>query len=159
MLNFISPGDRIVVENAAAAVTSGTPVVLGSKLIIPVTDGVEGGSYAAMTSGVFELPKAAVAVSQGATLYWNETNSVVTTDGVGNLFIGYAFASALAADSTVYTMIDDNPDDDQAANVAAISTANATDLASAEALANANKTAINEILVALKNAGVMKSDA
>lgn len=43
----------------------------------------------------------------------------------------------------------------EAADVAAVSTANATDLASAEALANANKTAINAILSSLKAAGIM----
>jgi hypothetical protein len=42
-----------------------------------------------------------------------------------------------------------------AADVATVSTANATDLASAEALANANKAAINAILAALKAAGLM----
>jgi hypothetical protein len=42
-----------------------------------------------------------------------------------------------------------------AADVPAVSVANATDLPSAEALANANKAAINAILVALKAAGLM----
>lgn len=42
-----------------------------------------------------------------------------------------------------------------AADVAAVSAPNATDLASAETLANANKTAINAILSALKTAGLM----
>jgi len=43
----------------------------------------------------------------------------------------------------------------QAAHVASVSTANATDLASAEALANANKVAINALLAALQAAGLM----
>lgn len=41
----------------------------------------------------------------------------------------------------------------QAATVAAIATADATDLASAVTLANANKAKINEILTALKGTG------
>lgn len=45
--------------------------------------------------------------------------------------------------------------DRQAANVPAITTANATDLASAEALANANKAAVNAIIAALQAAGLM----
>lgn len=42
-----------------------------------------------------------------------------------------------------------------AADVAAVSAPNATDLASAETLANANKAAINATLAALKAAGLM----
>lgn len=42
-----------------------------------------------------------------------------------------------------------------AAHVANVATADATDLASAEALANANKVAINAILAALQAAGLM----
>ena len=43
----------------------------------------------------------------------------------------------------------------QAAAVAAVSTANATDLPSAEALANQLKVSVNAILAALKAAGIM----
>lgn len=42
-----------------------------------------------------------------------------------------------------------------AAHVANVTTANATDLATAEALANANKAKINQILAALQAAGLM----
>lgn len=42
-----------------------------------------------------------------------------------------------------------------AADVAAISTADATDLASSEALANQTKATVNSILTALKAAGLM----
>jgi len=42
-----------------------------------------------------------------------------------------------------------------AAHVANVTTANAIDLASAEALANANKVTINAILAALQAAGLM----
>lgn len=38
--------------------------------------------------------------------------------------------------------------------LAAVSTANATDLATAQALANANKVAINNVITILKNAGL-----
>lgn len=43
----------------------------------------------------------------------------------------------------------------QAADVAAIATPAATDLATAEALANQTKTTVNAILTALKTAGLM----
>jgi len=42
-----------------------------------------------------------------------------------------------------------------AAHVANVTTANATDLPTAQALANANKAKINEILAALQAAGLM----
>lgn len=40
-----------------------------------------------------------------------------------------------------------------AATVAAVATANATDLATAQALANANKTTLNALIASLKAAG------
>ena len=43
----------------------------------------------------------------------------------------------------------------QAASVAAVTTADAVDLTTAEALANANKVAINAVIAALKAAGLM----
>lgn len=43
----------------------------------------------------------------------------------------------------------------QAAAVADLTTADATDLASAEALANANKAKINELLASLRAAGIL----
>lgn len=43
----------------------------------------------------------------------------------------------------------------QAAAVANVTTADATDLASAEALANANKAKINELLASLRAAGIL----
>lgn len=44
-----------------------------------------------------------------------------------------------------------------AAHVAPVATANATDLASAEALANANKVAINAIIASLIASGAMSA--
>lgn len=43
----------------------------------------------------------------------------------------------------------------QISSIADVSTANATDLASAEALANANKAKINALLAALRTAGIL----
>lgn len=45
----------------------------------------------------------------------------------------------------------------QAAFVAPVATANATDLASAEALANANKVAINAVIASLIASGAMSA--
>lgn len=63
---------------------------------------------------------------------------------LANAAIAEQIASAIAAG-----------ENSQAATVAAIATADATDLASAIALANANKAKVNAILVALKAAGLM----
>ncbi len=45
----------------------------------------------------------------------------------------------------------------KAVNVPDITTANATDLPTTQALANQNKATVNAILTALKNAGLMRS--
>lgn len=51
----------------------------------------------------------------------------------------------------------DGGSNEQAANVAKVTAPTATDLATAEALANANKAAINAVIDALVAAGLMAS--
>jgi predicted RecA/RadA family phage recombinase len=49
--------------------------------------------------------KASVAISAGATVYWDETNSVATTVAAGNKYIGKALKSAESADATVRVLL------------------------------------------------------
>lgn len=101
MKNFVQEGDNITVT-APAAVSSGAGVLVGSLFGVAVADAANGAAVTVSTRGVFGLAKkSAQAVSQGAKVYWDNTNSECTTTATGNTLIGVATTAALAADTTV----------------------------------------------------------
>lgn len=69
--------------------------------------------------------------------------------------IHVAIANQDDADELIAAINADSPT--PAAHVAPVSAANATDLASAETLANANKTAINAVIASLIASGAMSA--
>jgi hypothetical protein len=108
----------------------------------------------AIPEGLFILPKNAVAtaMAQGVKLYWDDTNKRLDTLPVG-LFVGVAETAAGATDTTVRAYIDPCPVLVPQVAVADVATADATDLASAEALANALKVKVNALLASLRLSG------
>lgn len=69
--NYIQPGNVIDIV-AAANLTSGTAVVVGALLAVPITDIASGATGSAQIEGVWELPKLASAVvAAGAKLIWD----------------------------------------------------------------------------------------
>jgi predicted RecA/RadA family phage recombinase len=56
-------------------------------------------------AGVFSVPKAAGAVTQGAKLYWDAANSVLTTTASGNTVVGVAAAAAAGGDARVSILL------------------------------------------------------
>lgn len=94
MKNFIQPGDHLD-YTAAAAITSGSAVLIGTKIGVAVADMATGETGAVRVRGVFELPKLqSDNVTQGAALYWDNTNKRLTTTASGNTYAGYAAAAA-----------------------------------------------------------------
>ena len=155
MKNYICTGERIVVTAPSGGLTAGQGYLIGSKVGVVVSGGVEGDSVTVMTEGVFELTKATGAVSIGQKLYWDDTNKVITTVATGNTYMGYAFKAALSGDATGFVNIVDNNIGGQCTLVAAITTAAATDATTSYALANQLKTTVNAIQAALIAAGLM----
>ena len=102
---FVHEGDAID-YTPAAAVAAGDVVVQGDLIGIakqPIAANVRG---ALAVKGVFDVPKATgggTAISAGATVYWDATNSVATTDAGGgtNKLIGKCVKAAADADATV----------------------------------------------------------
>jgi predicted RecA/RadA family phage recombinase len=101
--NHIQLGDVMPWTNSTGAdVLSGAPALIGERLGVALGDIADGASGSVAVCEVFTLPKeAALAVAQGATLYWDDTNKVLTTTATANTLAGFAFAAALAADATV----------------------------------------------------------
>lgn len=88
MQNYIQPGSSLTIL-AAAAVTSGDPVLVDRLFGVAGTSAAIGEEYELHRVGVFELPKLeAQAWTVGQRVYWDDANSRLTTVASGNLLVG-----------------------------------------------------------------------
>jgi predicted RecA/RadA family phage recombinase len=102
--NFIQEG-KILDYTAAADVASGQFVLVGAIGAVAITDIANGATGPVQVVGVFSVPKAAGAVTQGAKLYWDAANSVLTTTASGNTVVGVAAAAAAGGDARVSILL------------------------------------------------------
>lgn len=98
--NFIQDGDVMPVI-LSGTVASGDGVLVGDTVGVALNSGVSGDTIQVAICGVYELPKASGAVSQGTKLYWDSSVKNVTTTASSNKQIGIAFSSAASGDATV----------------------------------------------------------
>jgi predicted RecA/RadA family phage recombinase len=106
MKNYVQPGDTVTVLAPTGGVSSGDFVVVGKLFGVAAYDAAAGAEVEIATRGVYVLPKAAVAVSQGAAIYWDGTALTTAADNggtppVANLFVGHAVNNAAEAAATV----------------------------------------------------------
>ncbi|KQR55637.1 DUF2190 family protein [Acidovorax sp. Leaf160] len=102
MKNFVQIGD-VLDFTPAAAVVSGAVAVIGARVGIVVADIPANTLGALRVKGVVELAKLGTdVVAQGALLYWDATNSRLTTTASGNVLAGYAAKPAGNGVSTVW---------------------------------------------------------
>jgi predicted RecA/RadA family phage recombinase len=156
--NFKVSGDVLQLLNeSGSTITSGSPIIVGKFVGIALGDIADDAVGSVAMEGVFELPKATgTAIAQGDVVTWDTATKKVTKDFAGNdPIIGIAYSTEVSGATTIQVCIDEQPL--KSATVAAITTANGSDAATTQALANATKTTVNEILTALKNAGIMAS--
>jgi predicted RecA/RadA family phage recombinase len=99
MRNFVQRGVNVTVE-APANVSSGDLVFVGSLFGVAATDADDGADVAIATEGVFDLPKAAGAISAGAIVYWDADAKKVTVTATDNVPIGHAVEAAGDAAAT-----------------------------------------------------------
>ena len=97
MKNFVQPGDNLDLI-APRALSSGAGFLVGAIFAIASMDAAQGTVVASVTRGVFDLPKAAGAVTQGQKIYWDDAARNVTTTANGNTIIGVATQAAAAGD-------------------------------------------------------------
>lgn len=91
---FVQPGE-VIDYTAGADKTSGQPVLIGTKIGVCLADIANGSTGPVAMSGVYTVTKLSTdVVTQGAALYWDNTNSRLTTTASGNTYAGYAFAAA-----------------------------------------------------------------
>jgi predicted RecA/RadA family phage recombinase len=74
MKNFIQKGEYLDFVAPVGGVTSGTAVLIGGILVVPVVSADAGAVFSGCAEGVFELPKEATAdFAAGDPVYWDDT--------------------------------------------------------------------------------------
>jgi predicted RecA/RadA family phage recombinase len=87
MRNVVQPG-HILTLTASRAVTSGQGMLRGATFGVALADVANGVPGEFALNGVFTLPKASGAISEGVIVYWDNTAFNVTTTASGNTKIG-----------------------------------------------------------------------
>lgn len=163
MKNFVQPGETTPYTNAGAAISSGDAVVIGKLVGFAVVDIATDAEGEVSLEGVYSYAKEApLAISKGDALFYDVANDRFTKTAAGNIFAGHAFKAADSADTSVQIKLSSSDGGESlqaASNVAAEATADGSDAATTQALANALKVKVNEILTALKASGLMAPDA
>lgn len=121
MNNYKGSGDKVNLT-AGVALTGGTPAAIGDSglVIVPESSVSSGAEVAALTCGVFKMPKinaaiastihgAAESISVGDRLFWDATNSKVTKKAIGP-FLGRAQAAATSGSAYVDVLMGEGSD-------------------------------------------------
>ncbi len=100
MKSFVKMGDVITLA-APYAVTSGNGLLVGSCFGVASNDAASGAPVEARLQGEFTLPKLnAEAWTQGALVYWDNTNKWCTIVSTSNKLIGVATLAAVNPSTT-----------------------------------------------------------
>lgn len=106
MKNYVNSGEHFT-HTAAAAITAGQMVVVGSLYGVAQETVAAGDDVVLVRRGVFELPKtSAQAWTVGAKIYWDAANSVCTTVSAGTVLLGVAAAVAANPSATGMVLLD-----------------------------------------------------
>lgn len=98
MKNFVQPGENLPFV-APRTLTSGAGFLVGAMFAVASTAAESGAPVIGVTEGVFDLPKAAGAVTPGAKAYWDNTAFVVTPNASGTTLIGAFTQGAASGDA------------------------------------------------------------
>lgn len=101
--NLIQHGDSITWTNGTgSAVASGDIVAINDLIGVALTDIAAGASGTVATAGVFEVPAVTgTAISQGAKVYFDESEGHMTTTSTDNTLAGIAWTAKASAGTVV----------------------------------------------------------
>ena len=88
--NYVQRGAHVTLTAPSGGVVSSSPYLIGDLFVVALITADAGDEFEGATCGVYELPKAAVAVTEGAAVYFDSSNDDITTTDTGNKFIGHA---------------------------------------------------------------------
>lgn len=97
--NRVQDGD-VLVLTVTDAVSAGDVVIVGDLIGVAIDDIAAGESGPVAMTGVWNLPKASEALTQGAAVYWDAAAGNVTATATDNTAIGHVTAAAESTDST-----------------------------------------------------------
>uniref|UniRef100_UPI0035CC6D45 DUF2190 family protein n=1 Tax=uncultured Sphingomonas sp. TaxID=158754 RepID=UPI0035CC6D45 len=100
MKNYIQMGVNDSDMIAPYALTSGQGFLDGTEFGVASNDTAIGAQVVGVTAGIFDLPKAAVAIARKTKAYWDNAARLVTNVSAGNTQIGVFQTAALAGDAT-----------------------------------------------------------
>jgi len=102
MNNFLQPGINQEYTAPGGGVVSGTPVLIGGLVVIPLVSAAAGVRFNGEVEGVYTLPKTAgSAWTEGQVLYFDSaTTSFTTAASATARRAGIANAAALSAATT-----------------------------------------------------------
>lgn len=106
MRNFIQNGDIITLIAPTGGVASGEAFIVGSLFGVAAYAAAEGIEVETQLVGVFDLPKAAGAIAQGARVYFDTTAKKVTGTAGSNKLVGAAIVAAATGDATARVRLD-----------------------------------------------------
>lgn len=155
MQNFLQPG-QVLDLTMPYDRTAGQGVKVGAFFGVLKSDALSGATGEVLTEGVYTLAATSAQTwAQGDEIYWDDTNKRCDNVATVGMRIGVARdAKANPGATGVVKLTPVGKAVATQANIAQVATANATDLATSEALANQLKTTVNAILTALAAAGV-----
>lgn len=98
---FVQPGE-VIDYTAGANIASGQVVLMGARIGVALKAIPNGETGPVQVTGVFNIAKLSTDnMAQGALLYWDNTNSRLTTTASGNTLAGFAAAAAAASTTSV----------------------------------------------------------
>lgn len=157
--NYVQEGDVLTLTAPVGGVVSGSSYLIGTLFVVALGTAAEGAQFEGAVEGVFVLPKTSgQAWTEGQKVFWDDSNHRADSASTVGQLIGVASAAAANPSSTGSVRLNCGvpamTEGAQAAE-ADIATADATDLASAVALANVNKAKINALLAKLRIIGII----
>jgi predicted RecA/RadA family phage recombinase len=88
---YLRDGHTLPFTAPVGGVTSGTPVIIGGRFVIPTTTAAAGALFEGYVAGVHALPKtASQAWSVGQKVYFDAANARLDSDPTLGVFVGYA---------------------------------------------------------------------
>ncbi len=100
MQNYTQLGDVLTLTAPGGGVVSGTAYQIGQLLVVATANVAAGLPFNGIVEGGVSLPKAAVALTEGAVAYWDNTAKVITNVPTANLRVGTIIAAAAGGDAT-----------------------------------------------------------
>jgi predicted RecA/RadA family phage recombinase len=104
MATYVQAG-CLIDHTPSSAVAVGAVVVLNDLVCVAPVAIAANALGAVAVDGAWTLPKASGVIGQGAIVYWDATNSNITTTSTSNKRAGKAAAAAASGDTSVSVLI------------------------------------------------------